>query len=704
MKLYFSFSLLSKKSIRIFAKSIFVFLLFGPSCGALAQYKTKIDSLRTSFENETNDSLKVVYEMTLAKEIHRNQHNVDKEYKHAQGAVDRALEINDTVLYARALDNLGLLYRYHKHYDEALALHSKAFELIKEKDVKPIYKMIFANNAGVAGRYNHNFDKAFDFYMQALKIAEEQNDQRNIAISSNGIGNTLSNIPGRENEIMPYFERALEAEKARNNSLGMAMNYLSISGHYIDVGNYITARKYLDLLLAVNVERDDLFGLAITYEYRGLSYLKEGLNLDKAVAYFEKSLEQFRILKNNHKEAALLLHIGDTYLERNKFDKAEKYYQQALELSKKLNELGLTSSSAYKLSEVSEKKGDYKSALPYYKLSQIYKDSIKLNDQNVQIESLTRKYDLQKKESHIQLLEKDKALQQAVLETQKEQLQRKQIVNILLGIGLVAILIIFLLQYRNYKTRKITNARITKAEKEKMNTIYERNLAQAEILVTRLRLNPHFLFNSLNAINYLIQSEQNDKAIQYLEIFSHYTRMVLETSKQQLISLVDEINLAEHYLILEENRFEKDFKFSITGNDNPEIDAVFIPPLLLQPFLENAIWHGLLVSSRKEKVLSINIVHENDETRIFIDDNGAGRKSKNKQKKVKSHKSMGMEIIKERIELYNKTYSGTISYKVIDKIDENDNALGTQIVLILKDTHEHFPYYSNQVSNAGSRA
>lgn len=287
-------------------------------------------------------------------------------------------------------------------------------------------------------------------------------------------------------------------------------------------------------------------------------------------------------------------------------------------------------------------------------------------------------------------------MQQATLNTQKKQLERKQITTIFLAIGLVAILIIFLLTYKNYRTKKITNERLTHAEKEKMNTIYERNLAQAEILVTRLRVNPHFLFNSLNAITYLVQSEQNAKAIQYLEVFSHYTRMVLETSKQQLIPLQQELELAEHYLTLEENRFEQDFKFHINGDDNPEIEEVRIPPLLLQPFLENAIWHGLLVSPREEKVLSIHILQEEDITKIIIDDNGAGRQNKKEQNTIKSHKSMGMQIIKERIDLYNKTYDGNIKFKIIDKKDKSGNPLGTQIVLELENTANHFPFYNNR--------
>lgn len=702
MKTHLTFPPFSMIKMPKLEKSFLTLLFLLLAVGSLAQAHSRLDSLRISFEKETNDSLKVIYEMTLSKEIHREKHDEDRELIHARGAVERALELKDTILYARALNNLGLLYRYHERYDRALALHIKAYDLIKKKEIKPLYKMIFANNAGVAGRYNHEYDIAFFYYMEALKIAEAENDLKNIAISSNGIGNTLNNIPGREDEILPYFIRALETEKKRENSLGVAMNYLSISDYYIYIGDYQTSRIYLDKLLAINEEREDPFGLAITYEFRGISYLKEGTNLDKAISYFQKSFDKFKSLNNQHKQAELLIHLGDTYFKQDKLDKAEEYYHQSLALSKRLTELKLMGTNTYKLSELSEKKRDYKSALSFYKLSQVYKDSIKLNEQNVRIEALTQEYNLEKKENHIQLLEKDKALQRAVLETQKEQLDRKQIANILLGIGMMAILIIFLLQYRNYQMRKRTNAQINKTEKEKLNTIYERNLAQAEILVTRLRVNPHFLFNSLNAITYLIHSEQYTQAIRYLEIFSQYTRMVLETSKQQLISLQKELELAEHYLILEENRFRKDFKFFISGNDNPEIEDVLIPPLLLQPFLENAIWHGLLTSSRQEKILKINIVHKEDHTQIIIDDNGTGRENKTEKNTIKTHKSMGMQIIKERIELYNKTYSGLISYEVIDKKDDNGTALGTQIILNLQNTADYFPFYHNVRSETAS--
>lgn len=660
-------------------KSIILICLFINFSHSSAQQKSKIDSLKTLIETTSEDSLKVVYKMKLARQIHREKHDKNSDLSQAESAVDLALITNDSLLYAKALNNLGLLNRYHQLYNQALNLHIKAFELVENKNVEPLQKMIFANNAGVAARYNQKYDTSISYYMKALSIAEKENDLKNIGIACNGIGNALSGLPDRADESLSYFKRALETQKKLNNTLGVSMNYLSIADYYIDKGNYVTARQYLQKLIELNEERNDKFGLAITYEYYGISYLKEGKNYNKATFYFEKSFNLFEELNNKHKVAGLLYYLGQTSFNKEDYSKAENYFNQSLEISKQINQFGLIIANTFKISEILEKKGNYKDALELYKLSETYEDSIKIEEQNIKIEALTRQYDLEKKESHIQLLEKDKALQKVVVEQQKEQLERRRIVTILLSIGLIFILIIFALQYRNYRTKKKTSARITKEEKEKMNAIYERNIAQAEILVTRLRVNPHFLFNSLNAITYLIQSEQNAKAIKYLKIFSRYTRMVLETSKQQVIPLQEELKLADYYLMLEENRFEKDFIFNITGQDSPDIENSFIPPLLLQPFLENAIWHGLMLSQHEEKKLSINVHIEKNKTQIIIDDNGVGRKKRKKQSRMKTHKSMGMQIIKERIELHNKSYKSDISYKIIDKEDENGESLGTQI-------------------------
>ncbi|MDT0642813.1 tetratricopeptide repeat protein [Zunongwangia sp. F363] len=671
----------SKKNFHRFLWKILFLLIFSCSCTALAQ--SRLDSLKSAFIQETNDSLKIVYELQLSRQIHRKDHNEEEEYTYAQDAIQQALNISDTLLYARALDNFGLLYRYHQHYDEAFSLHIKAFNLVKDRKTDPLYKMIFANNAGVAGRYNQKYDAAVSYYMKALKIAEAENDLKNIAISSNGIGNALGNIPGREEEALGYFKRSLKAERKRENSLGIAMNYLSIADYYINKEQFKRAREYLHELLQINQERNDLYGLAITYEYLGIAYLEEEKNLKKAASYFKDALQRFREIEDAHKQAEILLRVGDIKLKQNQLTPARENFQKSLALAKSLNQYGLIMENSFRLSTIMETNNKPSQALFYFKQGKAYEDSIELSEQNVEIAALIRKYDLEKKENHIKLLQKDKALQQTLLANQKQKLERRRIFMLLLGTALFFILIIFFLQYRNSLTKKKTNARILKEEKEKMKAIYERNLARAEILVTRLRINPHFLFNSLNAITYLIQSEQNSKAVKYLVVFSRYTRMVLETSQKHVVPVTEELQLTHYYLTLEENRFGKDFSFKITGDDAPEVKDALIPPLLLQPFIENAIWHGLLPSKRKEKTLLIDIKAEAKNIQIIIDDNGVGRKKTATQESQKAHRSMGMHMVEERIELFNKSYSEKISCKIIDKKNEDGQPEGTRIVLHL---------------------
>lgn len=658
-----------------------LFLLIPSVC--TAQSKSGLDSIKSAYDQESKDSLKITLAIKLSREIHREQHDEKAENNYAQDAINRALKLKDRLLYATALDNFGLIHRFHQHYEQAMNLHVKAFDLVENKKVKSYYKMRFANNAGVAARYRQKYATSVSYFMKALKIAEKENDLRNISISNNGIGNALGNIPGRENEALHYFERALETEKRRGNTLGMAINYLSISEYYINKEEYKTARDYLEELLQLNKKREDLFGLAITYQFMGLVYSKEGKNLDKAASYFKNSFDRFQSLNDRHKQAEILISLGNIEVKEGNLTQAENYFLESLSLAKELRRNELVSESSMKLFQISENRSNYKQALYYYKQSEAYEDSIKLTDQNIRIEALTRKYNLEKKENKIQLLEKDKALQITAMETQEQKLERRKITMILLAVGCVMLIMVFLLQYRNYRTKKKATAIIQKNDKEKMNAIYERNLAQSEILVTRLRVNPHFLFNSLNAITYLIQSEQNLSAIKYLKIFSRYTRMVLETSKQHVISLQEELKLTYYYLMLEENRFEDGFTFEINGDENPEIKEAAIPPLLLQPFIENAIWHGLLPSKSDTKLLLIQIIPNAESLQIVIEDNGVGRNKIVKKSIKNPHRSMGMQIIKERIELFNQSYPAKINYEIVDKTDKFGRPSGTKVIINL---------------------
>src|SRR3546814_13897427 len=138
-------------------------------------------------------------------------------------ALQQSVDIGDTYLYAKALDNLVLLYLYHQYYAHAIPLHQKAFDLTEHLDMPPLSKMIFANNTGVAARHNGNFDVSVAYYLKALAIAEKEQDSRNREIANNELGIALMNLPGREEEELTYLRHAHHIAQPAGTTPGPAM-------------------------------------------------------------------------------------------------------------------------------------------------------------------------------------------------------------------------------------------------------------------------------------------------------------------------------------------------------------------------------------------------------------------------------------------------------------------------------------------------
>lgn len=660
------------------------------------------------------DSLVVEEEIRISRDIHREQHNEHLEYHHAENAIAIALRSNSPILYARALDNHGLLYRYHQVYQEALALHVKAFDLVKNLENASLVKMISANNAGVAARYAQEYDKAVFYYMEALKVAETHGDLRNIAIACNGLGNALVNMPNRADDAIIYFERALEAERERENTLGMAMNYLSMSDYYNEREEYQISRQYLEHLLEINSNREDTFGLAITYQYFGLNYVKEGKSFGLAREYYFKSLALFVQLENKLKQAELLLHLGEVErLERN-YTQAIDYYQQSLPLAKESNYKGILLGLYSGMSLIHEAQSNDAKALEYYKLAQSYKDSIALKEQETAIAAIEKRYAFEKKEAQIALLEKDQAIQQAQLAQQEEAMQNQKFLLMLLIVGLLAIGTITMLLHRNNLVKKRSNQLLLQRnqqilrqrdeislQKEKIEET-NRQLEQALVEIVhqqkeseqrRIKLiksrfknkiqslalqslesqmNPHFLFNGMNAVRWLVIKNQNKEAIDYLNTFAQLLRLSLTSNRKSVIPLEEEIRTTSLYLEIEKLRFNNEFTFFV--NISPEIDIkqVMVPPKILQPLAENAIKHGLLPSKKTIKKLEINVVKKENAVCVEVIDNGEGINEdyyKNGPKQDGAH--LGLKLIRERLSIYNQQYDTTISFS-IEALDGGD--------------------------------
>lgn len=240
----------------------------------------------------------------------------------------------------------------------------------------------------------------------------------------------------------------------------------------------------------------------------------------------------------------------------------------------------------------------------------------------------------------------------------------------------------------SYQVYLLNKSKQKEEEHLRVQAEYEKSLAQAEMLATRMQVNPHFMFNSLGAINLLIQKGENKKAIQYLITFSRFIRMILELPKSPTITLKEELKLIRYYLSLEEKRFDENFRFSINKVDSDLVDNTLIPPLLLQPFVENAIWHGLLPSPRKRKEININIYKKSSSIEIIIEDNGVGVSYQNEADKYPEKKSLGTKITKDRIHQFNQSFNSHIDLNILDKSTASDKSSGTMVILTITGVDE----------------
>lgn len=218
-------------------------------------------------------------------------------------------------------------------------------------------------------------------------------------------------------------------------------------------------------------------------------------------------------------------------------------------------------------------------------------------------------------------------------------------------------------------------------EKERINT----QMAELELKALSSQMNPHFLFNSLNSIKSLINQNKNAEASTFIIRYSRLIRQILNNSRSKFVRLQEEVDVISLYLELEKLRMGESFTFDIDMEDDVEADFIEIPPALIQPYVENSIWHGLLNKEQGSKHLSIKICKVEDFLEIRIIDNGIGRKASKaiqSQSLLKS-KSLGTTISNERINLITDVYGHESTVKFIDLIDKDGLPSGTEVQILL---------------------
>lgn len=219
-------------------------------------------------------------------------------------------------------------------------------------------------------------------------------------------------------------------------------------------------------------------------------------------------------------------------------------------------------------------------------------------------------------------------------------------------------------------------------QKSKRREAFNRKMAQIELQALRAQMNPHFLFNTLSSIQHYITLSKSEEAINYLSKFAKLMRVILENSQKPEIPIKDEIQALEIYLDLESLRFKNKFEYRIEIDPNLDVMYDQIPPLLIQPYVENAIMHGIM-HLEKKGLIEIKIERSGDFMKVCVKDNGVGRARAKQFDNQKMHKSRGMSITKDRLEIINASRKSNLSLKISDLKDENGDAVGTLVEIYI---------------------
>jgi sensor histidine kinase YesM len=242
----------------------------------------------------------------------------------------------------------------------------------------------------------------------------------------------------------------------------------------------------------------------------------------------------------------------------------------------------------------------------------------------------------------------------------------------------IGLLITFLYSYLNWQIQILKKRNKLLSEKIEL----EESLTKSILTSIKSQMNPHFFYNALNTIQSFIFSDDKKNATSYLSKFSKLTRMILEMSEQDRIPLKDEIKALTLYLDIEKVRFNNDFEFTIDIEEELDIEFIKIPSMIIQPYVENAIKHGLL-HLKEHKKLDIQFRKQQNKLIVEIDDNGIGRKRSEELNKIKheKHESFSTKANQKRLELLNKDKDEQMAVQFIDKMNETDMAIGTTVII-----------------------
>ncbi|MCF8403928.1 MAG: tetratricopeptide repeat protein [Bacteroidales bacterium] len=565
-----------------------------------------------------------------------------------------------------ALIHSGIGYSLLGNNQNALENHLKALNLSGQYDENEILSKIH-DELGIDYQYLGNYEKSLNHLLKSLVIKEAvppeartKDQQQAIANSLNNIGVVHDNM-GNLDLALDFYLKAKELRLMLHDTKGLASVLQNIGVIYEQKGQYFKSLDYYEQALELKKEIGRKGSIAKTLNNIGIIYL-DLENYPKALDYHLQALELSEEAGDSISFANTCNSISDIYLEMGEPQKAYPFIMKGLNMSKRINAKRILSDSYRFLAQYYNTINKYKKAFEIQQQLIALKDTLYNIEMTDQIAEMQTRYETEKKEQEIEILTKDNEIQSLRI--------RKQSTRLYLLISLVFIAgILGFLFFSRYKLKQ----KNYQSELEKKNLETEQRLLRAQ-------MNPHFIFNSMNSIQSYISDNDSFTAMTYLSKFAQLMRYILENSRKSLISLEDEINTLQLYIELEKIRFKQTFDFKLEVDNGLHPASTYIPPMLIQPLVENAIKHGLR-NKGSLGLLELGFTRKNGVLSCTVRDNGIGRKMAGEinRDRDKNHKSVGMQVTLERLEALSEKYRQKAGMEIQDLITNEGEASGTLV-------------------------
>lgn len=522
---------------------------------------------------------------------------------------------------------LAKAYFLNKNYQKSLEIYNE----FEDKTLNNWQQIEKQEGLGDVFLEQNKIKLATQSFKQGLKIAETNNIKPKITDLNSKLGDSYSES-GNKTEAESYFTNSINLASKENKAKALEQK--------IKIADFQNTNRAFDKEIQLRKE-----------------IIKDIDEIEKdSVITNESPLTK---QKQNYK-------IGNAYFLKNNLDEAIPYLEESIEEADKKEDLIVKKDATKKLADVFVASGNFEKAKEAFNAYTEAVDQLYIKKEQEISQAARISKSIAEKQNRILSLENDRQLTLSQMQLSDEKNKRQQLIIYSLIGGLFLLVVLAYLMYKYIKQQKLAN-----------------NLLALKSL--RSQMNPHFIFNALNSVNSFIATNDERTANKYLSDFSKLMRAVLENSEEDFIPLQKEIQLIELYTKLEHFRFKDKFDYKISVEETIDIEAYKIPPMLLQPYIENAVWHGLRYKEDKG-ILDIKIYKkQKDQIEITIVDNGIGRKKSKalKTENQKKHNSKGLGNIKKRVTILNEMYKDKVDINIEDN-QTNIEDVGTKVTVTLK--------------------